>query len=214
MPPKPASKFVPIQMPAGGGRGGRGGRGSGRKSGTEDDVRDTIPLQRRQAEVLARKRKPEQTVVAEPAAKRVASKAGKDKEAPASTAPPLLSGRVAEVGTSSLRPKIYKQLTLPEMVPGLEPFAKPRKQGFLERTRMDLPDVLKKRWTRSPVKNGEKFDPKLNVLDDESLLLDRPLEGGNLGYRILKATQLKYDIPVDEVHTLAATHAHNLALVR
>ncbi|XP_057251946.1 uncharacterized protein LOC130589374 [Beta vulgaris subsp. vulgaris] len=52
----------------------------------------------------------------------------------------------------------------------------------------------------------------MTVLDDESLLLDRPLEGGNLGYRILKATQLKYDIPVDEVYTLAASHAHNLAL--
>lgn len=57
------------------------------------------------------------------------------------------------------------------------------------------------------------FQPKLNVLDDESLLLDRPLEGGNLGYRILKAMQLKYDMLVDEVQTLAAVHAHNLALV-
>ncbi|XP_048492827.1 uncharacterized protein LOC125493478 [Beta vulgaris subsp. vulgaris] len=98
------------------------------------------------------------------------------------------------------------------MVPGLESFAKPRKVGFLERNRIDLPEILTKRWTRLPVKNGEKFDPKLNILDDESLLLDRPLEGGNLGYRILKDMQLKYDIPVDEVYTLAATHAHNLAL--
>lgn len=58
--------------------------------------------------------------------------------------------------------------------------------------------MLKKRWCRSPVKDGEV------ILDDESLLLDRPLEGGNLGYRILKVMQLKYDMPVDEVQALAA----------
>lgn len=27
------------------------------------------------------------------------------------------------------------------------------------------------------------FQPNLNILDDESSLVDRPLEGGNLGYR-------------------------------
>lgn len=40
----------------------------------------------------------------------------------------LMKGRVAEVGTSSS--KIHTQLTLPEMVPRLEPFAKPRRTAF------------------------------------------------------------------------------------
>ena len=106
----------------------------------------------------------------------------------------LIFGRVALVASSSLRPKIYKQLTLPEMVPELESFAKPRKVGYMERSRLELPEVLRKRWSWSPIKDGEMFQPKLNVLDDESLLLDRPLEGGNLSYRILKAMQLKYDM--------------------
>lgn len=51
---------------------------------------------------------------------------------------------------------------------------------------MEVPEVLRKRWFQSPVRDGEVFQPKLNVLDKESLLLDRPLEGGNLGYQILK----------------------------
>lgn len=125
----------------------------------------------------------------------------------------LMKGRVEEVGTSSLRPIIDKQLTLPEMVPGLEHFARPRKVGFLEHSKLAVPEVLKKRWCRSPVKDDELFQHKLNVLDDESLLLDRPLEGGNLGYRNLKPMHLKYDISVDEVQTVAAVHARNLAVV-
>ena len=83
----------------------------------------------------------------------------------------------------------------------------------MERSRLEIPEVLKKRWSRSPVMGVKKFEPKLTILDDESLLPDRPLEGGNLGYRILKATQLKYDMSVDEVQALAAVHVHNLALV-
>lgn len=98
------------------------------------------------------------------------------------------------------------------MVPRLESFAKPRKVDNLERSRLELPELLKMRWS-SLVKDGEKFEPKLNILDDESLLLDRPLEGGNLGSCLLNATQLKFDIPVDEVQAPAAVHAHNLALV-
>lgn len=99
------------------------------------------------------------------------------------------------------------------MVPGLEAFAKPQKAGYLERSLLEVSEILRKRWSHSPVKDGEKFEPKLNVLDDEYLLLDRPLEGRNLGYRILKAMQLKYDMPVDKVQALAAVHVHNLALV-
>lgn len=44
-------------------------------------------------------------------------------------------------------------------------------------------------------------------------MLDRPLEGGNLGYRLLKGLLLKYNIPVDKVKAAAAVHAHNLAVV-
>ena len=123
MPPKPPRRFVPIQMPAGGrgARGGRGGRGAGRDSSPEEDNRDSIPLVRRQASITAQKRKSEQATE-QPPAKKAASKAG--TAVPASTLVNLIFGRVAEVGSSSLRPKIYKQLTLPEMVSGLEPFAK------------------------------------------------------------------------------------------
>lgn len=39
-------------------------------------------------------------------------------------------------------------------------------------------------------------------MDDESLLLNRPLEGGNLGYGILKGMHLKYDMLVDEVQAV------------
>lgn len=54
------------------------------------------------------------------------------------------------------------------------------------------------------------FQPELNILDDESLLLDCPLEGGNLGYRLLKGFQLKCDMPVGKGKVVAAVHAHNL----
>ena len=125
----------------------------------------------------------------------------------------LMKGRVAEVGSSSLRPTIYKQLTLPYMWPTLQSFAKPPKAGFIERSEVEIPEVHQKRWTRSPIKDGCMFQPKLNVLDDESLLLDRPFEGGNLGYRLLKGLQLKYDMPVEKVKVVAVVHTHNLAVV-
>ena len=99
------------------------------------------------------------------------------------------------------------------MVPGLEHFATLRKADFLERSRVEVLEVLKKRWSRSPVRDGEVFQPKFNVLDDESLLLDRPLEDDNLCCRILKVMQLKYDMHVDKVQALALVHAHNLAAV-
>lgn len=93
-----------------------------------------------------------------------------------------MKGRVAEVGSSSLRPTIYKQLTLLAMLLALPPFTKPRKPGYIERSNVEIHDVLRKRLTQSLVKNGSMFHPKLNVLDNKSLLLDHPLEGGNLGY--------------------------------
>lgn len=113
-----------------------------------------------------------------------------------------MKGRVAKVGASSLSPKIYKQLTLHAMVPGMEHFAKPRKHGLIERSQVEVPEVLCKRWSRSLVRDVELFQPKLKVLDDESLLLDCPLEGGNMGYQILKGIQLKYDMPVDGYNIL------------
>lgn len=126
---------------------------------------------------------------------------------------PLMKGRVAEVGSASLRPVIYKQLTLLAMIPTLQAFAKLRKPGYLERSEVPVPEPVQKRWARSPVKGESFFQPKLNVLDDESLLLDCPLEGGNLGYWLLKGLQLKYDLPVDKVKAATAVHAHNLAVV-
>lgn len=125
----------------------------------------------------------------------------------------MIKGRVAEVGTSSPRPKIYKQLTLPAMIPEFEHFSQLQKFDFTEQSRLGVPEVLRKRWTRSPVRGGELFQHKLNVLEDESLLLDCPEVGSNLGYRILKDMPLKYDIPLDEVQAVAAVHAHNLAVV-
>lgn len=176
-----------------------------------------MPLAQCKTSLLPLKRKADDTAGKEPKEAKEPKKAPAKASTIVGSAEPnpkgLMKGRVAEVHTSSLHPIIYKQLTLPEMVPGLEHFSKPRKVGFLERSRIAVPEVLKKRWCRSPVKDGEVFQPKLNVLDDESLLLDCPLEGGNLGYRILKAMQLKYDLPVDEVQTIAAVHAHNLAVV-
>ena len=196
MLPKPSRRYTSIPTSIRG-RGGKGGRGAGRGSSQEEDERDSMPLIQRKSTLVPQKRKAK-PVKEQPAAKKAAVKV-----APAATGIPkatsLISGRVVEVGSSSLRPKIYKQLTLPKMLPALESFAKPGKVGYLERSQLKVPEVLKKRWSRSPVKDGEKFEPKLNVLDDESLLLDRPLEGGNLGYRILKAMQLKYDMPMDEV---------------
>lgn len=53
-----------------------------------------------------------------------------------------------------MRPKIYRQLTLRAMVLGLEHFAKPRKAGFLERYRMEVSEVMKKRWAWSPVRDS------------------------------------------------------------
>lgn len=85
--------------------------------------------------------------------------------------------------------------------------------GFLKCSKVEVPDTLQKRWTCYPVKDGSMFLPKLNILDDESLSLDCPLEGGNLGYRLLKVLQLKYDISVDKVKAAAAVHAHNLVVV-
>lgn len=197
MPPKPARCYVSIPV-ATGGRGGRRGRGSGRGAGSEEDDRDSMPLFHRKSSQQAQgKRKAEGTP--EQARKRVAKDPilelgkGADKSASGALAKkgddaassPLIKGRVAEAGNSSLRPAIYKQLTLPTMIPALRAFAKLRKSGFLERSEVPVPESLKKRWSRSAVKDNTIFQPRLNVLDDESLLLDRPSEGGNLGYRLL-----------------------------
>lgn len=116
-----------------------------------------------------------------------------------------MKSRVAEVDTSSLPPKIYKQLTLSAMLLKLQHFSKLRKADFIKRAEVKIPE--------SPVRDGSLFQPKLNVLDDESLLLDRLIEGGNLNYRLLKGLQMKYDMPLEKVKATAAIHAHNLAMV-
>lgn len=93
------------------------------------------------------------------------------------------------------------------MLPKLQPFTKPRNPGFIERFEVAILEVIRKRWTRSRIKDGFMFQPKRNVMDDESLELDRPLEGGNLGYLLLKGLQLKYDMSVEKVKVDAAVHA-------
>lgn len=172
MPPKPARRFTSIPTSIGS-QGGKQGRGAVRGSHSKEDERDVMPLAQRKSASLPQKRKVEASNAKELQEARDAKKVSV-KAAPASAAAAvpesasLISGRVAEVGDSSLRPKNYKQLTLPEMVPGLESFAKPRKVDYLERSRLELPEVLRKRWSRSLVTDGKMFQPKLNILDDES----------------------------------------------
>lgn len=63
----------------------------------------------------------------------------------------------------------------------LQHFSKPQKTDFIERAEVEIAEVLRKRWTRSPVRDTSMFQPKLNVLDDESLLLDHSLKGAISG---------------------------------
>ena len=127
MPPKPAHRFVSIPASAGG-RGGRGGRGAGRGSSPDEEDKDSMPLIHHRPATVSSKRKVEPTKEQPAAKKAVVEVTPSVYKVPEATG--LISSRVAEGGSSSLRPKIYKQLTLPEMVPGLELFAKPRKVGF------------------------------------------------------------------------------------
>lgn len=119
MPPKHARQFISI--PSGNGSlGGKQGRGVGRGSGNDEDERNSIPLSVPKSNLIPQKRNAEVAPEKEP--KRAA-------KAPAKTATTvvtrdrdqdpkcLVKGRVAEVSALSLRPKIYKQLTLPTMVP-------------------------------------------------------------------------------------------------
>lgn len=149
MPPKPARRFTSIPTSIGG-RGGRQRRGAGRGSYQEEDDRDAMPLVQQKSALLPQKRKADASAAKELQeaweAKKVSARVAPAVADPAST--DLISGRVAEVGASFLRPKIYKQLTLPKMVPGLESFARSRKVGYLERSRLELPEVLRKRWSR------------------------------------------------------------------
>lgn len=104
-------------------------------------------------------------------------------------------------------------MTLPTIILELEHFTQLRESGFIEQSKVDIPEILQKRWSRSLFRDGELFQPKLNVLDDEYLLLDCPLKSGNLGYLLLNGLQLKYDMPLNKVQAVTVIHSHNLDVV-
>lgn len=155
MPPKFARRFASIPTSIGG-RGDQQGRGSGRGTGSDEDDRNSMPLIHRKSSLPSLKRKAEGTP--KKVSKRPAKEPAKEpvkglskspaplpaKKAGETVPAPLMKGRVAEVGSSSIRPAIYKQLTLPAMIPALRAFAKPRKSGFLERSEVEVPDTLQK----------------------------------------------------------------------
>lgn len=51
------------------------------------------------------------------------------------------------------------------------------------------------------------------VVPTKTLLLDRHLEGGNLGYRLLKGLQLKYYMPLEKVQAASTVHAPNVVVM-
>lgn len=91
-----------------------------------------MPLAQRKTSLLPLKRKADEAVGKGPKDAREPKKAPTKTIVGSGESDPkgLMKGQVEEVGNSSLRPKIYRQLTLTDMVPGLEHFAKPRKVGF------------------------------------------------------------------------------------
>lgn len=64
----------------------------------------------------------------------------------------LLKGQVAKVGTSSLRPKIYKQLTLSGMIAKLQHFAHLWKAAFIKQAEVakEMGPVPCPRWRTLP----------------------------------------------------------------
>lgn len=107
---------------------------------------DSMPLVLRKSSLILQKQKAEATPEKEP--KRLAKAPAKlnavvvVKKGADPLPKSLMKGRVAEVDSSSLRPSIYKQLTFPAMLPALQSFAKPRKPGFIERSKVEVPEVL------------------------------------------------------------------------
>lgn len=109
-----------------------------------------MPLFVRKSSIIPRKRKVEMMpekepnrAVKEPAKTAIVAATKEGDQDPIN----LVKGRVAEVDSSSLRPKIYKQLTLPAMLPEIQHFAKPQKTNFIERFEVEIHAVLRKRWT-------------------------------------------------------------------
>uniref|UniRef100_A0A803MZ03 Transposase (putative) gypsy type domain-containing protein n=1 Tax=Chenopodium quinoa TaxID=63459 RepID=A0A803MZ03_CHEQI len=57
---------------------------------------------------------------------------------------------------------------------------------------------------------GDRWQPNLDVYRNESLYTDDPMQGGNLGYRLLCNLAPPLDRPVGEISPLAAVHMHNM----
>uniref|UniRef100_A0A803N0L0 Uncharacterized protein n=1 Tax=Chenopodium quinoa TaxID=63459 RepID=A0A803N0L0_CHEQI len=61
-----------------------------------------------------------------------------------------------------------------------------------------------------PGHSGDRWRLDLNVYRNESLYTDDPMQGGNLGYRLLCNLALPLDRPVGEIGPLAVVHMHNM----
>uniref|UniRef100_A0A803N992 Uncharacterized protein n=1 Tax=Chenopodium quinoa TaxID=63459 RepID=A0A803N992_CHEQI len=85
-----------------------------------------------------------------------------------------------------------------------------RSNQWIERPEGRFPEVVLRGFSVPPGHSEDRWWPYLDVYRNESLFTDDPMQGGNLGYRLLCNLAPPMDRPVGEIDPLAVVHMHNM----
>uniref|UniRef100_A0A803MP80 Uncharacterized protein n=1 Tax=Chenopodium quinoa TaxID=63459 RepID=A0A803MP80_CHEQI len=85
-----------------------------------------------------------------------------------------------------------------------------RSNQWIEQVSGRFPDEVLKGFAVPAGHSGDCWQPNMDVGRNESMITDDPMQGGNLGYRLLSNLTLPMDRPAGPIDPLAATHMHNM----
>ena len=88
-----------------------------------------------------------------------------------------------------------------------------RSNQWIERVSGRFPEEVLRGFAVPPGHSGDRWQPAMDVGRNESMITDDPMQGGNLGYRLLSNLTLPMDRPAGPIGPLAASHMHNLMKV-
>uniref|UniRef100_A0A803LA17 Transposase (putative) gypsy type domain-containing protein n=1 Tax=Chenopodium quinoa TaxID=63459 RepID=A0A803LA17_CHEQI len=88
-----------------------------------------------------------------------------------------------------------------------------RSNQWIERVCGRFPDEVLKGFAVPAGHSGDRWQPRMDVGRNESMITDDPMQGGNLGYRLMRNLTLPMDRPAGPIGPLAAIHMHNMMKV-
>uniref|UniRef100_A0A803LHW2 Uncharacterized protein n=1 Tax=Chenopodium quinoa TaxID=63459 RepID=A0A803LHW2_CHEQI len=85
-----------------------------------------------------------------------------------------------------------------------------RDKQWIKRPDGRFPEEVLKGFTAPFVHSGDHWQPGIDAYQNESMIIDDPMQGGTLGYRLLSNLTLPMDRPAGAIGPLAALHMHNM----